>query len=104
VPCETEIPALARFARQEQAAGSRVSFIGIDETDTSAGIAFAKKSGVDFPVGNDPNGTVLADLNALAALPQTIFINTDGDIVHHTYGPVTTGTTLQTWVHKITSG
>jgi thiol-disulfide isomerase/thioredoxin len=102
-PCETEMPALVRFARTEKADGVKLSFIGVDETDGSGGPAFARRIGVNFPVGSDYYGTVLEDLGAIAALPQTIFINSDGKIVHHTYGSVTSGSTLQTWVHRITS-
>jgi thiol-disulfide isomerase/thioredoxin len=102
-PCETEMPALARYARAEKADGVKLSFIGVDENDASGGRAFAKKIGVGFPVGSDPYGVVLEDLGAEPALPQTIFINSQGVVVHHTYGSVTSGSTLQTCVHKITS-
>jgi thiol-disulfide isomerase/thioredoxin len=102
-PCETEVPALAKFVRTEQADGAKVSFIGVDENDQTGGRAFAKKVGVDFPVGSDIYGTVLEALGAEPALPQTIFINTKGKIVYHKFGSVTSGSTLQTWVRKITA-
>jgi thiol-disulfide isomerase/thioredoxin len=102
-PCELEMPALVRFARAEKADGVKLSFIGVDEADESGGPAFARKLGVDFPVGSDPYGTVLDDLGAPPALPQTIFINSKGDIVHHVYGSVTSGSALQTWARRITS-
>lgn len=102
-PCEAEMPALARFARSEKAEGVKLDFIGVDENDPSGGKAFAKKVGVDFPVGTDPYGIVLEDIGAPPALPQTIFINSEGVVVHHVYGSVTSGSTLQTWVHRITS-
>ena len=101
-PCESEMPALAKFARSEKAKGVKLTFIGVDENDQSGGRAFAKKIGVGFAVGSDPYGVVLEDLGAEPALPQTIFIDSNGAIVHHTYGSVTSGTTLQTWVQKIT--
>jgi thiol-disulfide isomerase/thioredoxin len=102
-PCESELPAIARYAKAEQSKGADVEFIGIDENDTK-GLAFVKKSGVGFPVGSDPYGNVLEDLGAEAALPQTIFIDTSGQIIHHVFGSVTSGTTLQTWVGKLTQG
>ena len=102
-PCSTEMPAVVRFARTEKSHGVKISFIGVDVSDPSGGQAFAKKIGVDFPVGSDAYGVVLEDLGAIAALPQTIFINSQGDIVHHTYGSVTSGSTLQSWVHQITA-
>ena len=82
-PCETEMPAIARFARTEAADGVKIDFIGVDENDPSGGLAFTKRSGVGFPVGSDPYGVVLEDLEAEPALPQTIFINDQGDIVFH---------------------
>lgn len=102
-PCETEMPALARFARTEAADGVKIDFIGVDEVDPHGGLAFTKRSGVGFPVGSDPEGVALEDLGAVSALPQTIFVNDDGDIVFHQFGPVTTGTLLQTWVKRLTS-
>src|ERR1700689_4218354 len=42
--CQNEVPAIAKVARQAQAAGDRVKFIGIDDNDaTSSGLAFVKK-------------------------------------------------------------
>jgi len=102
-PCEAEMPQLVRFVRAERAKGVKLAFIGIDENDQSGGPAFTRRIGVDFPVGSDKYGVVLEDLDAPAALPQTIFVNVHGDIVHHVYGSVTAGTTLETWVHNLTS-
>jgi thiol-disulfide isomerase/thioredoxin len=103
-PCEAEIPAVARYARAEANKGARVTFIGVDESDSSAaGLGFVKRAGVGFSVGADPDGNVLEDLGAEAALPQTIFIDTSGQIIHHVYGSVTAGSTLQTWVGHLLS-
>ena len=102
-PCEAEIPQIVRFVRAEKAKGVKVSFIGIDENDTEGGRAFTVKSGFDFPTGSDPDGDVLADLDATPALPQTIFIDTEGNIVHHVYGSVTADSVLETWVKNLTS-
>ena len=102
-PCESEMPALARFARTEASNGVKVRFIGVDENDPSGGLAFTRRSGVDFPVGTDLDGIVLEDLDAVPGLPQTIFINDKGAIVFHQFGSVTSGSVLQTWVRRITS-
>ena len=102
-PCDAEMPAVVRFARAEKAAGVKVSFIGVDENDPTGGLAFTRKIGVDFPVGSDPYGLALEDLRAPPDLPQTVFVDTQGDIVHHVYGSVTAGSALQTWVRRITS-
>jgi thiol-disulfide isomerase/thioredoxin len=102
-PCSTEIPAVARYAKSEQTKGAKISFIGIDENDPTGGRAFVKKSGLTFAVGTDLDGNVLQDLGFEAALPQTVFINSKGQIVEHVLGSVMSGSQLQTWVGKLTS-
>jgi thiol-disulfide isomerase/thioredoxin len=102
-PCAQEIPAVAKFAELQKAKGTNIAFIGIDENDPrTSGKAFVKRSGVGFAVGSDADGIVLQDLGAEAALPQTIFINTQGQIIEHVYGSVTSGSALETWVGKLT--
>jgi thiol-disulfide isomerase/thioredoxin len=108
-PCASEIPAFAHFASADRANGTNVDFIGIDEIDPTDGLSFAKKSGITFAVGTDVDGTVLEDLQAIPALPQTLFINTDGVIMHHAFGAVigsgsASGSELATWVKRLTSG
>jgi thiol-disulfide isomerase/thioredoxin len=108
-PCNSEIPAFARFADAEHAKGVKVQFIGVDENDPTGGRAFAKRSGISFAVGSDVEGIVLEDLQAVPALPQTLFINTEGVIVHHAYGSVISsgsaaGSVLAIWAKKIAAG
>jgi thiol-disulfide isomerase/thioredoxin len=107
-PCAGEMPAVARFAQAEKAKGVNINFVGIDENDPSGGPAFVKKSRVSFPVGTDLDGVVLEDLGYVPGLPQTIFINSSGVIVHHAIGPVASGSSvagsvLQTWVDRLTA-
>src|SRR5258705_444644 len=51
-PCQRETPLIARFYRSHR---HSVIIIGIDVNDTSsAGLAFARKMGVAYPVASDP--------------------------------------------------
>lgn len=102
-PCEGEMPVFSRFANSEIAKGARIAFIGVDESDQSGGKAFVHKLGLDFPVGVDPYGQVLEDLDANGFLPQTFFIDSAGRIAYHHYGSITAGGLLETWTKKVTT-
>jgi len=88
-PCHTELPTVARVARQARAAGDKVRFIGIDDNDAAAsGLAFARASGVDFPVGRDWL-VLVAPRFDVQGNPSTVFIAGDGDVVKTVRGPMT---------------
>ena len=88
-PCRTELPVIAAVARAEARHRSPVRFIGIDDNDAaSSGLAFAKASGVDFPVGRDWLVEV-APTYEVEANPSTVFIDADGRIAETVRGPVT---------------
>jgi thiol-disulfide isomerase/thioredoxin len=88
-PCHTELPTLARVARRAEAAGNDVRFIGIDDNDASAaGLAFARASGVDFPVGSDALVRV-APTFGVQWNPSTVFLDGDGTIARVVRGPMT---------------
>jgi thiol-disulfide isomerase/thioredoxin len=98
--CQNELPAIARVARQAEAAGEKVKFIGIDDNDaTSSGLAFVRKSEVGFPVGRDFLVRVAPTFD-VQANPSTVFIDADGDIAKTIRGPVSTGT-LETEIARI---
>jgi len=87
-PCHRELPSVAQVARRAQAAGDRVKFIGVDDNDAPAsGLAFARKSGVDFPVGRDALSLVAPTFD-IPGNPATVFINASGDIVKTVLGPI----------------
>ena len=87
-PCRSELPMVARVARQAQAARDGVVFVGVDgNDDPTSGLAFARSSGVSFAVGADTDSE-LAPKFALDGYPGTVFIDGSGRIVHTTHGPV----------------
>jgi len=99
-PCHRELPVIAAVARHEQASGGPVVFVGIDGNDgTASGLAFARQSGVAFPVGADAYSEV-APKFTLVGYPGTVFIDATGTIVDTVHGPVSRST-LEAWVTRL---
>jgi cytochrome c biogenesis protein CcmG, thiol:disulfide interchange protein DsbE len=86
-PCQRETPLIARFYRSHRRS---VIIIGIDVNDTSsAGLAFARKMGVAYPVASDPAPMTMALNYGVSALPQTFFLNAQHRIVKRVIRAVT---------------
>jgi cytochrome c biogenesis protein CcmG/thiol:disulfide interchange protein DsbE len=99
-PCQEETPLLARTARAEEAAGSKIQFVGVDSLDqTAKALAFVHQTGVTYPVGVD-GGSVSSGLYAVFGLPQTYFIASDGTIVFHKPGALNAAV-LDKWLRKL---
>jgi thiol-disulfide isomerase/thioredoxin len=99
-PCRAELPMVARVARQEQAAGDGVVFLGVDGNDNPAsGLSFARQSGVSFVVGTNAD-SALAPRFTLVGYPGTVFIDATGKIVDTVHGPVS-HTTLETYLTRL---
>ncbi len=98
-PCQRETPLIARFYRSHR---SSVIIVGIDVNDTSsAGLAFARKMGVAYPVASDPAPMAMALSYGVTALPQTFFLNAQHRIVKRVIRAVTL-TDLRTGVATMT--
>ncbi len=95
-PCQAEAPLFQRF---HQAAGHRVSVLGVDWQDPrpSYAIGFADELGLTYPQVADPQGATRAPLR-ITALPVTLFVSPEGKIVHAEYGAVDSVETLSTLV------
>ncbi len=86
-PCQRETPLIARFYRSHQRS---IIIVGIDVNDSSsAGLAFARKMGVAYPVASDPAPMAMALSYGVAALPQTFFLNAQHRIVKRVIREVT---------------
>ena len=86
-PCQRETPLIARFYRSHR---HSVIIVGIDVNDTSsAGLAFARKMGVAYPVASDPAPMTMALNYGVAALPQTFFLNAQHRVVKRMISAVT---------------
>lgn len=98
--CQPELPKVAKAVSELQAAGTPVTFLGVDGNDPpAAGLAFARKDKVTFPSVSDENET-LANAFGLPGLPDTVFISRAGKVVHINVGVISTAT-LRHWVHAI---
>jgi peroxiredoxin len=86
VPCHAEIPALARAYRAQHR--HPVALIGVAAGDPSPA-AFARASGVTFPVGLDDDVSVTQGRYAFNAIPEAVFVKADGTIDAIRYGAIT---------------
>jgi thiol-disulfide isomerase/thioredoxin len=101
-PCHKDVPVIATFANGRSGSLHGVRFVGVDGDDApTSGLAFARTSGVHFPVGSDQNERV-ANALGLTGLPDTVFVNGSGHVVHIVRGPVTAGE-LREWTGRISS-
>jgi len=104
IPCQKETPLLASTARAEQAKGSVLQFVGVDSGDKPANaIPFIDQAGITYPVGQDPDLSIAANLYGLNGYPSTFFIDESGRVVHHSLGAVSAAE-LATWVHVLVGG
>jgi cytochrome c biogenesis protein CcmG/thiol:disulfide interchange protein DsbE len=86
-PCQRETPLIAQFYRSHR---HSVIIVGVDVNDTSsAGLAFARKMGVAYPVASDPAPMTMALNYGVAALPQTFFLNAQHRVVKRIIQAVT---------------
>ncbi|HWH15190.1 MAG TPA: TlpA disulfide reductase family protein, partial [Miltoncostaeaceae bacterium] len=84
-PCREEMPALARFARDQR----RVAVVGVAVNDAPArSRAFARRAGVGFPLAVDREAGA-AGRFGVSGLPVTVFIDAEGRIVRTVRGVVT---------------
>jgi thiol-disulfide isomerase/thioredoxin len=86
-PCRAEAPYFAKVAKETEAKGQDVAFVGLNARDANKGaaIAFEKDYGVTYPSIYDPtsklivNGFPKGSLNP-QAIPSTIVLDRDGKI------------------------
>lgn len=83
-PCRTELPAFQAASDQRDG----VRFVGVDiGEDPADAQAFLDELGVTFEQYADVHGE-LSDALGVAALPVTIVVDDDGDIVERHVGPM----------------
>lgn len=84
--CVRELPSLERAHRD---LGKGVTFLGIDVADTGrAGLAFANRAGVTYPLLGDSQGTVSGQYQ-ISGLPYTVILNPKGKVVIRHAGSLT---------------
>jgi thiol-disulfide isomerase/thioredoxin len=89
VPCRAEATTLAAVAALYRSSG--VSFLGVDEQDTTASAqAFTRSFGITYPSVTDPGSAITADFTpvvSIAATPTTLVIGRNGRIAGAVFGP-----------------
>ena len=102
-PCRAEAPTLAVAAEQYRPTG--VSFLGVDERDTTASAeAFTRNFGITYPSVNDPSSEIALDFTAVVPLegtPTTLVIDRTGHIAGAVFGGATS-TELTAILAKVT--
>ncbi len=93
-PCRTELPALEKFA---DAAGARLTVIGVDTADVQAmGRSMASDMSLTFPMLSDPDSVYFKAV-AAPGLPTLLFVTPGGHIATMlSSGDVTEATLAQT--------
>lgn len=85
-PCLAEMP---EFERVHQDYGTRAGFLGIDVIDTvESGDEMVERTGVTYPNGRDPDGSVMAAFGG-TALPRTVVVDAQGTVVSIHSGAMT---------------
>jgi peroxiredoxin len=89
--CHSELPGLAAAVK---AGGplTHVRVLGVDSLDaSSSAAAFAKQSGVTFPVAWDPDAHITTDQFSFTGDPYAVFVRADGTIDRIVRGSVLDG-------------
>lgn len=85
-PCQQEMPALERFAREH---ARDVVVLGVDQGESSGVAArFAREHGVTFPILVDEQQQY-GRTYAAVGLPTTVIVGRDGRVVRGIDGPLT---------------
>jgi cytochrome c biogenesis protein CcmG/thiol:disulfide interchange protein DsbE len=65
-----------------------VVFVGVDYLDTDKeAMSYMQKYGITYPSGPDLGSKISKDF-AITGVPETFFIDRDGNIVHVQIGPI----------------
>jgi thiol-disulfide isomerase/thioredoxin len=88
VPCVAEMPAIEEVYR---ANGDRLGWLGVQAMESAdRGLKMAQQTGVTYPLGRDPQGTLVQALGGIV-LPTTVLIAADGTITEVHVGELTAG-------------
>lgn len=97
-PCRAEAPTLE--ATWNRYKGRGVVFVGVAYTDTERGaLAFLKEFGITYPNGLDL-GTKISEHYRIQGIPETFFINRNGDIVQFVKAPLSEAD-LRTFIDRV---
>lgn len=77
--CAAEMP---DFERVHARVGDQVAFLGLamQETDRAAAESLVEETGVTYPLGLDPDGSIFNRFGGIA-MPTTVFVDGEGTVV-----------------------
>src|SRR6266566_1476494 len=97
-PCQHEAPLLETIWLRIQ--GQGMVFLGIDFQDTASdGLSFLRTYGITYPNVVDPTGSTAINYG-VTGVPETIFIDRHGMVIHKVIGELTEQT-LQSNLHML---
>ena len=97
-PCKHEAPLLETTWLRIQ--GQGMVFLGIDFQDTASdGLSFLRTYGITYPNVVDPTGSTAINYG-VTGVPETIFIDRHGMVIHKVIGELTEQT-LQSNLHML---
>jgi thiol-disulfide isomerase/thioredoxin len=89
-PCQAELPKVTAFLKHHSY-GS-VQIVGIDAEGAQSGLsnarAFVASNHVLFPVGFDPNDSVVTGIFKFGQLPETVFVSKSGVVKKVVFGAI----------------
>ena len=93
-PCEQEAAELEQAWQMYQGSGD-VVFLGVDWTDTEPQAkAYLEKFNITYPNGPDLR-TKIGDMFRITGVPETFFINAEGELAYVQVGPFTSVQSIQ---------
>lgn len=101
-PCRHEFPLFQGAAARY---GKRVAFLGIDDQDSDdAARTFLREAPVPYPSYTDPDKEIAASVGADLGLPDTVFYDRRGELVHLKQGPYRDAAELRADIERYALG
>jgi cytochrome c biogenesis protein CcmG/thiol:disulfide interchange protein DsbE len=101
-PCRHEFPLFQRAAARY---GKRVAFLGVDNQDSDdAARTFLREAPVPYPSYTDPDTEIASSVGADLGLPDTVFYDRRGELVHLKQGPYRDGAELRADIERYALG
>ena len=89
-PCQSELPKVTAYLKTRSY--GPVQILGVDEEGAASGLSnarnFVMKNHVLFPVGFDPNDSVVTGIFKFGQIPETVFVSKSGVVKSVVFGAI----------------